>query len=75
VPDELVDRPKQGFGIPIYEWCFERLGDHMRDTTARFCRETDLFDGPAVADLVARRPGQPAWSLYNLALWWEKFVA
>src|SRR2546422_1885588 len=27
VPQELMDRRKQGFGVPIYEWFFDRLGD------------------------------------------------
>jgi asparagine synthase (glutamine-hydrolysing) len=30
IPDDLIDRPKQGFGIPAYEWFLERLGDRAR---------------------------------------------
>ena len=75
IPDELIDRPKQGFGVPVYEWCFDRLGDRARETVAEFVAETGLFDPAEVEALLQRGAGQPAWTMYNLALWWKTFLA
>ncbi|XAL98227.1 asparagine synthase (glutamine-hydrolyzing) [Phycisphaeraceae bacterium D3-23] len=74
IPDELIDRPKQGFGVPVYEWCFDRLGDEVRTKVDRFADATGLLDRDAVRGLLGRGAGQPAWTLYNLALWWETFL-
>ena len=27
IPDEFIDRKKQGFGVPIQEWMMDKLGD------------------------------------------------
>ena len=32
MPAELVDRPKQGFGVPIGSWFRSTLGDVFSDT-------------------------------------------
>jgi asparagine synthase (glutamine-hydrolysing) len=74
IPDELIDRPKQGFGVPIHEWFFDRLGGEARRTLDEFCRETDLLDRAAVLSTVdSKRPAQ-TWYLLNLALWHKEFI-
>jgi asparagine synthase (glutamine-hydrolysing) len=32
VPDEILDRPKQGFGVPINEWINSQLRERIRET-------------------------------------------
>ena len=74
IPDEFVDRPKQGFRVPVEEWVVDRLGDTARDEVAAFCSESGLIDAGEAARLLAR-PGREAWYLLNLALWWRSHFA
>ena len=32
VPAEIVNRPKQGFGVPIQHWINQQLRERIRDT-------------------------------------------
>lgn len=74
IPDEIIDRPKQGFGVPIYEWFYDRLGKQVRQDLEAFCDQTDFFDVEAVRRLLARGRGDQAWYLYNFALWWKQWI-
>ena len=48
IPDEIIDRKKQGFGVPVYEWCFGALGERVSKELDEFCGETDFIDRRAV---------------------------
>ncbi len=74
IPDELIDRPKQGFGVPVYEWMFAELGDRARQELTEFCDETDYLDKAEVMRLFESGYQSEAWYLLNLALWWKRFV-
>ena len=73
IPDELIDRSKQGFRVPVDEWFLDRLGDTARREVATFADATGLIDGAEAARVLAR-PGRDAWYLLNLALWWREFI-
>jgi asparagine synthase (glutamine-hydrolysing) len=75
IPDELIDRPKQGFGVPVYEWFFDRLGDEARRALDAFTRETDFLDRAEVMRYVDEKRGPEVWYLLNLAMWHREFVA
>jgi asparagine synthase (glutamine-hydrolysing) len=75
IPDEVIDRKKQGFGVPVYEWCFGALGERVNKELDHFCRETDFIDRRAVARLAEQNQGPQLWYLLNLALWWKHFIA
>ncbi len=74
IPDELIDRPKQGFGVPVYEWFFDRLGIKVREDLREFCAKTDFLDWAEVEKLLNEGKGPQAWYLFNLALWWKEYI-
>lgn len=74
IPDELIDRKKQGFGVPVYEWFFGRLGEHVTRELEEFCEQTDFLDPVAVRELIASRQGPQVWYLLNFALWWKHYI-
>jgi asparagine synthase (glutamine-hydrolysing) len=75
IPDDIIDRKKQGFGVPIYEWFFEQFGEFAKRELSDFCSKTDFFDQRAVMKLIQSGRGRDAWFLLNFALWWKEFIA
>jgi asparagine synthase (glutamine-hydrolysing) len=73
IPDELIDRPKQGFRVPVEEFLLQGLAERTRDEVADLCAGTDLLDAREAARLL-ERPSRNSWYLLNLALWWKQAV-
>ena len=74
IPDQLIDRKKQGFGVPVYEWFFDRLGQDVRRTLDEFCQEADFLNRDEVFRYLDAGAGPQAWYLYNFAIWWKTFI-
>jgi asparagine synthase (glutamine-hydrolysing) len=74
IPDDIVDRRKQGFGVPIYEWFFDQFGEFAKRELSAFCEEADFLDPAAVRRLIRSGRGRDAWVLLNFALWWKEFI-
>lgn len=75
IPDELIDRRKQGFTVPVGEWFFDRLGETVRRELPEFCRETEFFQRSEVERLIESGDGWRSWYLLNFALWWRDYIA
>ncbi|MBI3760530.1 MAG: asparagine synthase (glutamine-hydrolyzing) [Chloroflexi bacterium] len=73
IPDEIIDRPKQGFRVPVEEWLSESLGAFTRDKLRDFCARTDYFRWDPIERMLARRDDL-AWYLLNFALWHERWI-
>ncbi|MCB1773740.1 MAG: asparagine synthase (glutamine-hydrolyzing) [Gammaproteobacteria bacterium] len=75
VPDQLIDRKKQGFGVPVHEWFFGALGEQVSRELAAFCDKTGLLDYAEIRRLSDLGAGVSLWPIYNLALWWRTFCS
>jgi asparagine synthase (glutamine-hydrolysing) len=75
IPDELIDRKKQGFGVPVNEMLPGRLLETARREVARFANETGLLDAAAADRVMTTADGSKVWYLMNLAMWWRHFIA
>lgn len=74
IPDELIDRKKQGFGVPVYEWFFDRLGAQAKAELTDFCQRTDYFEQQAVMRLFNNKEGPRIWYLLNFAMWHREYI-
>jgi len=81
VPEEILNRPKQGFGMPIEEWINQQLRDQIRDTLHGFrSRQRDYVNPDYVDVLLAehergrRNHSYALWGLFMFELWHREFV-
>lgn len=79
LPDEVIDRPKEGFLMPMTQWLLTVLQDWARDTlTKDRLRSHGLLNPEAVGRLLndffagQRALGAQIWTLLMFQLWWER---
>lgn len=80
VPDEVLDRPKRGFGVPYGKWLrgplHNLLRDHLHDS--RVIRDGLLDSKRLVGLLEDHRAGRRdhgflLWKALQLAVWYERY--
>ena len=81
LPSDVLDKPKQGFAIPLPDWFRGALGNMAADVfSSRAFRERGWVRPAAVdALLTAHRAGQadhaePLWQVLCLELWAREFL-
>jgi asparagine synthase (glutamine-hydrolysing) len=81
LPEEVVNRPKTGFGAPMRRWIREDLREMVRDILSeRALRQRGLFDSRAVEDLINRNErleidaSYMIFSLMCIEMWMRNFV-
>jgi asparagine synthase (glutamine-hydrolysing) len=79
LPEQLVDRPKMGFGVPVGDWMRVELRPLVEDLVLARC---DAEYDVAVAHKLCRRhlsgeheAGAQLWSLFAFELWRERWLA
>ncbi len=80
VPDEVMFRPKMGFGIPIHKWFRGELKEYARETLlSDKALSRNLFRREALEKLLAEHCatqvdyGYHIWALITLELWFQEY--
>jgi asparagine synthase (glutamine-hydrolysing) len=80
LPEQILSRRKQGFGLPIDRWMKEDLAPLSRDVLLdRTARERGLFEPSAIETLLEQQQrgeprGDQIWALMILELWYREFI-
>jgi len=80
IPDEVMFRPKMGFGIPIHNWFRYELKEYAHDMLlSDKALSRSLFKRQALAELLRQHCetkvdyGYHIWALITLELWFQQY--
>ncbi|MBK7993203.1 MAG: asparagine synthase (glutamine-hydrolyzing) [Blastocatellia bacterium] len=81
IPDNIIYRKKQGFGLPIKQWFIDRMSNFIEDSLFRSpLRKRDFFNYDHIQTMLgAHSAGRVdysfnLWCLLNLSLWYEHWI-
>lgn len=75
VPDAVIDRPKQGFGIPMREWFELALRRDAGRKLRQFCSDTGYFEWTEIERMLAAGQAEFIWYALNFSEWWRRWIA
>ena len=81
LPDDILKRPKKGFGIPVGDWFRGKLRDLLQDTLhERRLREGGILKPAVVRTLIddhlsgKRDNRKPLWTLFMFERWRDRWL-
>jgi asparagine synthase (glutamine-hydrolysing) len=80
LPDDIIDRPKHGFAVPLHAWFRGELSSFARDLLlSDRCRRRGLFNVRYLERLLrlnerGRDVGLQLWTIASFELWCQRFL-
>jgi asparagine synthase (glutamine-hydrolysing) len=80
LPDDIIDRPKHGFAVPLARWFRGELSTFARDLLfSERCRSRGVFNGAYVERLLqlhdrGRDIDLQLWTMLSLELWCRRVL-
>mgnify|MGYP001165181364 FL=1 len=74
LPNEIINRKKQGFGLPLKEWFEDGLGINEKEIINEFVDRTKFFNKQTIQKIIKRKGDTRLWFILNLAIWWKVFI-
>jgi len=81
VPKHLLDRPKKGFGVPIFEWLKDDISDYINEyLNENKIKEQGILNWQEVSSLVERYKkgskinGEKIWLILNFQIWFDRWM-
>jgi len=81
IPNQVLNREKKGFGVPLDEWMRGRFGGFVEESlVSSKIRRRGLFDYGFVKHMLTEHQRGRAnysfflWSLLNLSLWYDQWI-
>ena len=82
LPQEIMDRPKKGFSVPVYQWIAEDYAKYTKNYfDVAYLTRQDIFQPQAVQDLVTsfqnkrtRHNSKTLWTLLVFQMWYQRYI-
>lgn len=82
LPEDITNRPKEGFVLPIFDWMAEKLKGFSLDVLSESrLKRHDLLNIDAAKNIVRsyhagnKKNAGKVWNLMMFQIWWEKYFA
>jgi asparagine synthase (glutamine-hydrolysing) len=80
LPEGIVERPKEGFVLPIFDWMVDKLRDYSFDILSnKRVNSHHFFNREAVQEILKdyhagkKSNATKVWNLMMFQVWWEKY--